>query len=59
MGEDEISNQVYQNFRENLERELDGTQAVLKQVNEANKPPPPPPPRRRRRKGGFLKKVFG
>lgn len=43
MGEDEISNQVYHQFRESLERELDGLQAMLKQVNESNKPPPPPP----------------
>lgn len=43
MGRDEISSQVYQNYRENLEGALDGLQAMLKQVNESNKPPPPPP----------------
>jgi len=59
MGEDEISNQTYHSFRENLERELDGLQAAMKQVNEANKPPPPPPPPRRKRRRGFLKKIFG
>lgn len=39
MGDVEISNA----FRERLERDLDGLQASLKQLNEANKPPPPPP----------------
>lgn len=43
MGDDELSNQAHQKFRENLERELDGLQSAMKQVNEANKPPPPPP----------------
>lgn len=39
MGEDEISEQVHQNVREGLERELDSLQVAMKQLNEANKPP--------------------
>lgn len=34
--------EIWNAFRERLERELDGLQAVLKQANEANKPPPIP-----------------
>lgn len=50
MGDDTITN----NFRERLERDLDGFQIGLKSKNEANKPPPPPPPpqRRERRRNG-------
>lgn len=36
MGDGDISN----SFRERLEREIDGSQAALKQANEANKPKP-------------------
>lgn len=36
MGEGEIFNP----FRERLEREIDSLQAALKQTNEANKPKP-------------------
>lgn len=36
MGDGEVSYA----FRERLERNIDGTQAGLKQVNERNKPPP-------------------
>lgn len=34
MGDDEITNSI----REKLERELDGMQAGMKQINEGNKP---------------------
>lgn len=40
MGDAGLSN----GFRERLEREMDGLQGLLHQVNDANKPPPPPPP---------------
>lgn len=64
MGEDEISNQVYNNFQGNVDRELDGLQAPMKELNDANKPPPPPPVhihhRRKRRRGFFgkLRRIF-
>lgn len=38
MGDDQLSN----NIRIKLERDMDMMQAKLKQRNEANKPPPPP-----------------
>lgn len=39
MGDDQLSN----NIRIKLERDMDLMQSKLKQTNEANKPPPPPP----------------
>lgn len=39
MGDDQLSNDI----RIQLEREMDRMQSSLKQTNEANKPPPPPP----------------
>lgn len=38
MGDEELSNQAYQNYRIKLERGIDDLQSVLKQVNEANRP---------------------
>lgn len=49
MGDDQLSN----NHRIKLERDMDLMQSKLKQTNEANKPPPPPPPPRRRSGGGW------
>lgn len=58
MGDDDLSNQAYQNLREQLERDIDSLQAGLKQVNEANKPPPPRKPSKWVRfRDGVLKKI--
>lgn len=57
MGDDELSNQAYQNLREQLERDIDSLQAGLKQVNEANKPPPYKPSRWVKFRDGVLKKI--
>lgn len=40
MGEDELSNQAYNQYRQTLARDIDNQQATLKQVNEANRPKP-------------------
>lgn len=55
MGNDELSDQAYQNFRVILERYLDSLQATLKQKNEANKPEPYEPSRWVR----FRDSIFG
>lgn len=39
MGNDELSNQAYDQYRQILERSLDNQQSGLKQFNEANRPP--------------------
>lgn len=54
MGDGSVSNP----HREQLERDIDGMQAVLKSRNEKNKPPPPPPSRSERR-GKNGNKVLG
>jgi len=53
MGEDALSNQVYQKCRERVEPELDGVQLSIIQMNEVNKPTPPPAPRKKK---GYFKK---
>lgn len=57
MGDGSVSNP----HREQLERDIDGMQAVLKSRNEKNKPPPPPPSRseRRDRNGNKILEVVG
>lgn len=55
MGKDELSNQAYQHFRVQLEREIDSLQSTLKQVNENNRPEPYKPSRWVR----FRDSIFG
>lgn len=56
MGDVTITN----SFRERLEREMDGMQASLQQINEANKPPPPRHDENRRNKvEQFFHRTFG
>lgn len=56
MGDGSVSSP----HREQLERDIDGMQAVLKSRNEQNKPPPPPPPpSRSERRGRNGDKILG